>query len=153
MALPFEVVLDQARAQLTRQEAKLDQLRTIAGTVLSVAGVIAGFVAPSVTTRHPWYAVPPIVSFAVCVTLGIFVLVPRRDLKFSENLESYTTWVDKYGEEPGSEVSFALGLAKNLERSRVDNAKIVEPLAKLLKWQILALGIEVVLWAAALAIA
>ena len=126
-------------------------MRTIAGTVLSAAGIIVAFVAPDVTKTHPWYAVPALASFAAAVLLGTYVLVPRKGLKFSERLNSYKIWVVDHGDEAGADTSFAVALAENLEANRNDNRDAVERITLAVGWQVVALGAEVIAWVIALA--
>lgn len=150
MGHPAEMLLDQARSQLERQETKLDAMRTVAGTVLSAAGVIVAFVAPDVTKSHPWFALPALVAFAICVILGCYVLMPQP-LSFNEFLDTYAEWVETEGDHEEADVSFALSLAKSLEASRMKNRGRVDLLARVVAAQVIALGVEAMAWSVALA--
>jgi hypothetical protein len=149
MATPAEVLLDQARVQLQRQEAKIDQLRTVAGVVLTGAGVIAGFVAPNLAAVQRAWSIAATGAFIACVLLGIVILAPRRDLLFSEGLDTYLSWIEAHGDQPGAAEVFALGLAANLEQSRMDNEQRIEQIPTWLQYQCGLFGAEVVLWAVA----
>jgi hypothetical protein len=149
MASPADVLLDQARQQLQRQEGKIDQMRTISSVLLTGAGVIEGFVAPSLASVQRGWSIAATVAFIACVLVGIRILAPRNDLRFSEGLDSYLTWIEAYGHEPSADEAFALGLAENLDESRRTNEQRIGKIPTWLQYQCGWFGAEVVLWAIA----
>ena len=148
MTTPAEVLLEQSRLQLRHQEGKLGQIRTISAVVLIGAGVVEGLVLSGLGPRHRGWAIAATVVFGVSVLICTSVLAPRKDLRFGESLDSYKTWIDLHRDEPGVD-RFALGLADNLEASRVANTSTVENMATALQYQVATFGLEVILWAIA----
>jgi hypothetical protein len=128
-------------------------MRTLTGAVLAAAGVVTGFVAPALSSKHPGYAIPAIAAFALCVIGGTAVLYPRKHLKFAEKLGSYADWVNDHGKDARAGDIFTLGLARNLEASRDENRNTVDRVADLAAGVCIAFGLEVVLWIVGLVLA
>jgi hypothetical protein len=154
VASPEEVLLDEARRSLGRQENTLDVLRSRSVAVLATGGVVAGLAAPKVV-GHSASAVPAYLAlgaFVLGALVALYVLMPH-DFAFSENLTSYATWIGEHGDEQGADRSFALALAKNLEANRGDNRKTLGCLTRLFTWQCGLLAVQVVCWTIAYALA
>lgn len=143
---PAETLLEQSRQQLARQEAKLDAIRGQTGVLVTGAGVVAGFIAPTLGSKHPGWAVPALISFVICTIGGVFVFFPRHGLVFDERLDSYTKWINDHGDDAGADISFAASLASNLEANREQNKSVVEGIALLASGVAVLFGLEVVLW-------
>lgn len=155
---PTEVMLAQAQSQLARQEAKLTAFRSVAGTVIAARGVIAGLVAgrlvgPSISVAGVIFASLAAIAFLASTILAIQVLAPTDGYKFSENLDSYQAWLDAHGSEDGADVSFMLGLAKNLDADRKSNEVPLKSVANRLVYCCVSLGIQVAFWVIAALVA
>ena len=110
-----DVLLDQARSQLSRQEAALDTLRTQATAVFSASVVVAALSGPKVLTaahRSVWgYVAVVLVVLGAAAT--VFVLAPR-DMAFTEPLDRWWAWLVDNEEAVDRDEVLAVGLAKNL---------------------------------------
>jgi hypothetical protein len=157
MTTPAELLLAQAQTQLTRQEAKLTAFRTTAGTVIGTGGIVAGLVATrlssSISAAGLVFAALAAVAFFSGIAAAIKVLAPKGGYTFSENLASYTSWLDTHGASPGADTSFALGLATNLNKDRTRNEPLLNDAANALYLCCLLLGVQVAFWVIAVLVA
>jgi hypothetical protein len=154
---PSEALLSQAQSQLARQEAKLNSFRTTAGTVLATGGVVAGLVATRLTSRMSvWgylFASVAVITFVGGVAASLMVLAPWKEYHFSEDLTSYQLWIEQEFENPNADVSFALGLAKNLNSNRASNEANLEEAANALAMSCILLAAQVASWVIAVLVA
>lgn len=150
MATPAELLLAQAQAQLTRQEAKLTAFRTTTGTVLGTGGIVAGLLATrlnsSMSVAGYVFAALAVIAFLAGIGAAIRVLAPRDGYKFSEKLSSYQEWLDVHGAESGADAAFVLGLATSLDADRADNEPLLNGAANALYICCVLLGAQVALW-------
>lgn len=145
-----EVLLSQAQNQIARQEAKLNSFRTTAGTVLATGGVVAGLVATRLSSKmSAWgylFASIAAVAFVGGVVASLMVLAPWKEYHFSEDLTNYEGWIEKQFDVPDADVSFALGLARNLNSNRASNESNLEEAANALAMSCILLAAQVAAW-------
>ncbi|MGD0320090.1 MAG: hypothetical protein ABSC00_00555 [Acidimicrobiales bacterium] len=145
---------DESRRQITSQAAELDTLRTRAVAILSVASLVAGLFGGRIvaTDHHPGYVTGAIavalVLFALSVLASIAVLTPRKDKwEFAQYLRSY--FVDlKAGDL--APVDITANLAKDFERSRINNKLILDNLYGWFTLACVLVGLQVVAWGIAI---
>lgn len=147
MTVASELLLAQARSQLTRQEAAVDALRTRATAVFSASGVVAALFAShllSLANPSKWVYVAFATLF-VEVLATIYVLVPRH-MAFTEQLDDWWVWLDEAKGTADVDDAAAQGLAENLSTLWKLNQ---EPLCKIGRgFMILCImfGLQVAAW-------
>ena len=142
-----DVLLDQARSQLGRQEAALDTLRTQATAVFSASMVVAALFGPKVLAaahRSTWgYAAVVLVALGAAAT--VFVLAPRN-MVFTELLDNWWPWLEENEEAIDRDEALTVGLAKNLNQHWTKNRDCIDGLATGYSVSCALLALQVVAW-------
>jgi hypothetical protein len=146
-----DVILDQARNQIAQQRSKFDRFRGTAGTLLTAAGVVLGFLATQLPSKQSTtalvFASAGAGALALSSIAGALVLAPRKDLIFSEDLDESIDWWGDYGSRSRSEEIFKISLAKNLNTNRILNEPLADHLAYLLIGEAALFTLGVGMWA------
>jgi hypothetical protein len=155
----FDVLLEQARLQVSQQEASLDTLRTRSTAILSIGGVVAALFAPHYLHKGDIWGYLAIVAFAVTVITGTIIFWPR-EWAVGVPLGDYQDWIDerrewrKQYDPDGADLTEPLTeeIAGTLVLAYVNNRVRYGHLAVVYALQCSLLGIEVVLWVLAVLI-
>jgi hypothetical protein len=141
---------DEARHQIDEQRSTLESLRSRSIALLSVASLVAALFAPHVFEEaHRWWvdvAIPAaLVAFALCALIVVWVLAPKHNWEFSQNLGSYFEDIRNKKNVTPEEVTY--NLAKDSQASRGRNETKLKCLHKGFRWACVLLGIQVIAWA------
>ena len=146
---------EEARRQIVRQEADLDNLRNRATALLSVSSIVAAIFGAHVglLSSHPSY-VKVAIGFALAflaasVALVIAVLSSREGWNFSENLSSYFPDILARNLTP---LDVTYNLAKDTVVSGAENQTKLTVMHRLFKWSCVFAGLQVVAWGLAVAL-
>ncbi|MDP9397532.1 MAG: hypothetical protein M3P96_06765 [Actinomycetota bacterium] len=143
-----ELVLEEARRLLARQEANLDGLRTRAAAMLSVAALAGGLFGGRSTGDRSALAtggvVVALVLFVVTAALLLWVQRPR-EFTFSHDLSD---WINDLREgRPVDATEFAYNISRDLNDYRQQNKTKIDHLACCYLWICGLVALQVVAWA------
>lgn len=147
----LDVILDEARRLLVRQETDLDTLRTRATAMLGTSGIIAGLFASRLIGDHPsggrtGLTVAALVLFAVSSLLSLDVQRPRS-WTFSYDLSPR---IDELkGGLIASHIDIAYNTARALNDYRKKNGPQLEDLHDRFRWCAVAVALQVLCWGGA----
>lgn len=147
----LDVILDEARRLLVRQETDLDTLRTRATAMLGTSGIIAGLFASRLIGDHPsgWrtgLTVAALVLFAASSLLSLNVQRPRTWL-FSYDLAPRLD--ELKGGHIASHIDIAYNTAKWMDHARKENLRKLAALQRRFRWCTVAVALQVLCWGAA----
>jgi hypothetical protein len=140
------LAVELSRSAVTDQAERLRDLRTRAGTLLAAAA-IAGSFAGTTHGAIDTAAAAALVFYVVCVSAGIFVLLPHS--LATEFRGSVLLDVSQEVDATDDEAYEAA--VRWLEDTRVKNAGKLDDLTRWYAAAAIALGLEVALWIVALA--
>jgi hypothetical protein len=148
----LELLWDEARRQLVRQEAALDTLRTQAVAVLSVASIVAGLFGSHVPTSNlaPNRAAEVVASFAffgVTEILAIIVLWPRT-WNFAHGIAGPLGDVENGTSVNSDDVLYTW--TKHFEAWRATNQRKLDCLMTCFAWACALAGLQVIAWGLAI---
>lgn len=112
-----EVMLDEARRGLSRQEASLDGLRTRTTAVLSVSAIVFSLLGETRATRLDSWGWLALTSFLVSTGLAVYVLLPRP-MVFGLKVAQWMAAIDRDKANPEAAT---WKVAKELGTMRVSN--------------------------------
>ncbi len=145
-----DVLLTQARSQLSRQESAVDTMRTRTTAVFSASGVVAALFGPKIlTATNPtqWGYLAVAFLFVGAIATG-YVLAPRN-MTFTEKLDDWWDWLKRAEDADDRDEALSIGLAENLDALWKLNRDTTEDLG----WGYLVLcivfGLQVAAWAIA----
>lgn len=148
MTVP-EILLDQARQQLARQEAALNSIRNQAIAVYSASGVVAALFVPHLSTETR----PAVIVAAVLFVLGTYALIQtirtRENFAFGLRLPGWLQWWEDHKDAESSELAAARGIAAQLDQLREDNRPNLRTAADWHNYLCVAFGLQVAAWIAA----
>jgi hypothetical protein len=145
-----DVLLEQARSQLARQEAAVDTVRTRATAVFSASGVVAALFATRVlNVAHPSNWAYVAVALLVCGAIATGYVLAPRNMAYTEKLDDWFSWLEESRNASDRDDALAIGLANNLAYLWNQNRDTIEWLA----WGYLSLcvlfALQVAVWAIA----
>ena len=149
------LLLDEARRQVVRQNGDLDTLRSKVATILAGSSIAAAVFGAALRKHPPTSAtvvyVLALVVFAITVTLCIIVMLPR---KWEGEHSSVADWIEEWsqGDTPDP-ARIALSFADGFEKWRAANHDTLAEMQTLFAWTCGLLGLQVALWATAVLIA
>jgi len=152
MADELEVLaLGFARDALDKQDAVLSELRARTGTLLAASSIVASFLGATAIGRHGLsvWSVLALVGLGASLGLCVWILLPRSDLSFSVDGPRVYEELYEFKDEP---LEVHHRLAYDLRRRHGENQRTVERLFGLFRLACAALGLELALWALALAV-
>jgi hypothetical protein len=89
-----ELMLDEARRNLTRQEATLDGLRVRSTAVLSISAVIFAILGERQVGELDAWAILALISFVLSAGLAVFILYPR-EFEFGIKVQQWMGQIDR----------------------------------------------------------
>lgn len=146
-----EVLLEQARQQLARQEQAVDTMRNRATAVLTACGLVAAFFGShAFSSQHRSGAVwVALILFALAGLCTGFVLAPRK-MAFTERLDQWIDWVESAAAADDLATVGMRGLANNLDELWNINQ---DPVERLSRWYLALCALfvlQAVAWAVTL---
>ncbi|HEX4344109.1 MAG TPA: hypothetical protein VHZ31_00965 [Solirubrobacteraceae bacterium] len=152
MAAELEELAYQAALNaLASQERALTELRQRAGTVLAAAPISGSFLGAQALTRHGLHvlAVLALIALAASVLLSLLVLLPRKQMVFSIDAPTLYTELFAHADDP---LEVHRRLAYWLQSFHVSNESRIDALVHRFELAVVALALEIVLWASQLAL-
>lgn len=152
MAAELEVLAYQAAVgALASQERALGELRQRAGTVLAAAPISGSFLGAQALTRHGLHivAVLALIALAGSVLISLLVLLPREGMIFAIDAPTLYTELYPHADDP-REVHRRL--AYWLQSFQQGNEKKIKVLVRRFELAVVALALEITLWALQLAL-
>ncbi len=149
-----ELIWEEAKRLLARQEAGLDALHTKAFGLLSVSGIIAGLFAGQVLTgpmgtgRTVAVGVA-LVSFAISAALVLYIQWPRK-FDFSHDLDDWIKELE--AGQPASMEEATYNLSRDLNSYRKRNQAKINDLYAWFSWTCVALAVQTLAWGIATAL-
>jgi hypothetical protein len=145
-----ELAYQAAVAALASQERALIELRQRAGTVLAAAPISGSFLGAQALTRHGLHllAVLALITLAGSVLLSLLVLLPRK-LIFS--IDAPTLYIELYSH-AGDPLEVHRRLAYWLQSFHLSNESKIDVLVRRFELAVVALALEITLWALELAL-
>ncbi len=149
-----ELIWEEAKRLLARQEASLDALHTKAFGLLSVSGIIAGLFAGQVLTGPVglWRALAVGVALVAFAAGGAFVLYIQwpRQFDFSHDLD---VWIKQLeAGQPASLDEATSNLSRDLNSFRKKNRDKITDLYGWLSWTCVAFAVQIFAWSVATAL-
>ncbi len=149
-----ELIWEEAKRLLARQEASLDALHTKAFGLLSVSGIIAGLFAGQVLTGpmglgRAIAVGTALVSFAAGAALVLYIQWPRK-FDFSHDLDDWIKELEAGQPAPLNEATY--NLSRDLNSFRKKNQGKITDLYGWLSWTCVALAVQILAWGVAAAL-
>jgi hypothetical protein len=148
VAVP-DILLDQARSQLARQEAALNTIRNQAIAVYSASGVVAALFVPHLSTQTR----PAVIVAAALFVLGTYALIQtvrtREGFAFGLRLPGWLKWWHDHKDDDFPELAAARGIADQLDQLRDGNRAKLRTVADWHNRLCIAFGLQVIAWIAA----
>lgn len=143
-----ELIWEEAKRLLARQEAALDALHTKAFALLSVSGIVAGLFAGQVLTgpmgtgRAVAVGVA-LTAFVISAALVLYIQWPRR-FDFSHDLDDWIKELEAGQPAPMEEATY--NLSRDLNRYRKTNQVKIDGLHAWFSWTSVALAVQILAW-------
>lgn len=140
-----DLVFDEMKERLRRQEAALDEVRGRGGVVLGVSSLAASFLGGALLDRGGlgpgfWVGVAFLIG---AVVTAMSVTFPREAWQFSPLPEHLlASWIDL------PPLWYRRYLSEHMSEWIRDNQSALDPLHGRLKWAIRAAGLGIVVWLA-----
>lgn len=149
-----ELIWEEAKRLLARQEASLDALHTKAFGLLSVSGIVAGLFAGqvltgSMSTGRTIATGFALLAFAVGAGFVLYIQWPRK-FDFSHDLDQWVKELETGSPAPSSEATY--NLSRDLNDYRKKNQPKITELFDVLSWTCIALAVQVLAWGIATAL-
>ena len=150
----YNVVLEESRRLLNRQEANLDGLRTKAATSLSAAAVVAALFGTDLLKHHHLNVLEAtaLALFAVGSVLSIVVLQPSGFVFGRTSLDDFISDIDSAEDKSSAIDDVERDLALMLDGYRQDNKRTVGLLTTGYRWSLWLLVAQVLAWSLDLAL-
>lgn len=149
-----ELIWEEAKRLLARQEASLDALHTKALGLLSVSGIVAGLFAGQVLSGSVGAAGGAAVAVAISAFVvgaaGVLFIQWPRDFEFSHDLDQWVKELETGDPAPLIEATY--NLSRDLNDYRKRNQNKITKLYSVLTWSVAALAVQVGAWALAAAL-
>ncbi len=147
-----ELIWEEAKRLLARQEASLDALHTKAFGLLSVSGIVAGLFAGQVLAGPmsggrlvaTGFA---LVAFAIGAGLVLYIQWPRT-FDFSHDLDQWIKELETG--QPAPTIEATSNLSRDLNKYRKNNQPQITKLFDMLSWTCVALAVQVLAWGVAI---
>ncbi|HDH26353.1 MAG TPA: hypothetical protein ENH00_09195 [Actinobacteria bacterium] len=141
-----ELVYEMAVSNLARQEAKLDELRSRSGILLSAAAVAAAFLGGALLGEKSrgllfWFGVA---LFVVALVLVLWVELPKKGLLLGPDVLTVVEDIEKDAFEDLDHAFMAL--ARYYSEWSEENDKVLSRLLGFFTWAAVAVGGFLILW-------
>jgi len=145
-----ELVYSAAQRALDQQSTSLSDLRTRTSTLIAAATLSASFLGAAAIGRGApaWAAVLAMAAFLLTGAFAGGVLWPARVL-FALDADRVEEELSPYRQSPAA---YLLEAAHGLHNAYLENERVIERRELVFRLALLALGVETLLWALALAL-
>lgn len=143
-----EILLEQARQQLARQEAAIDTLRKQAVAVFSASGIAASLFVSKLSDANRLAVAVAGFLFLLGTFAMIHVMRPRS-MHFGEKLEKWFPWYDEAVGSTNPDVVLMRNLAERLDTNREGNAEPFDKIASAYLALCVLFGLQVATWVTA----